>query len=102
MVDDTNTQKRRTLGSIPTNKFSKIAEWKQFELSAREFAEVKAKLTASKNRFRETLRKHSPALSEIESLEFQVTPDRREIVCYELMKPARRQSAGKRNELDFE
>jgi hypothetical protein len=101
MVDETNTQKRRTLGSIPTNKFSKLAEWKQFELSAREFAEVKAKLTASKNRFRETLRKHSPALSEIESLEFQVTPDKKEIVVYEMMKkPARRQAG--RQELDFE
>jgi hypothetical protein len=100
MVDDTE-KKRRTLGAIPTSKFAKMNEWKSFEAASASFSEAKAKLTASKTKFRETLRKHSPTLNEIEHLEFQVTPDRREIIVYELMKPARKQ-VGRREELSFE
>jgi hypothetical protein len=101
MVDETNTQKRRTLGSISVAKFSKLPDWKSFEVASQDFANAKAKLTASKNKFRETLRKHSPALGEIEHLEFQVAPDKRDIVVYELMKPNRKQT-GRREELSFE
>ena len=100
METETNTQKRRTLGQISVQKFSKNPEWKQFETASASFIEAKAKLTASKNKFRDVLRKHSPALSSVENLEFLITPTKDEIVVYEMFKSAAKKS-GKRTELDF-
>src|SRR5689334_6078564 len=78
MENDEQKQQRRTLGSISVAKFQKLTEWKQFEMASASFSDAKTKLTASKNKFRETLRKHSPALGEIDHLEFLVSPDKRE------------------------
>jgi hypothetical protein len=98
MADETE-KKRRTLGAISVAKFSKMPEWKQFETSAAAFADAKAKLTASKNKFREVLRKHSQALGEIEHLEFNIAPDKNEIIVYEMLKTTKKQN--RREELEF-
>jgi hypothetical protein len=99
MADETE-KKRRTLGAISVQKFSKLPEWKQFETASAAFIDAKAKLTASKNKFREVLKKHSQALGAVENLEFLVTPTKDEIVVYEMFKTAKKQ--GRREELGFE
>jgi hypothetical protein len=99
MADETE-KKRRTLGAISVSKFSKMPEWKQFETASASFIEAKAKLTASKNKFREVLKKHSQALGAVENLEFLVTPSKDEIVVYEMFKAAKKK--GRREELNFD
>jgi hypothetical protein len=95
----TTEKKRRTLGAIATEKLSKMPEWKQFEAASASFIEAKAKLTASKNKFREVLRKHSKALGAVENLEFLVTPTKDEIIVYEMLKTTKKQN--RREELEF-
>jgi hypothetical protein len=101
-MDTTTTtdKKRRTLGAISVSKFSKMPEWKQFETAAAAFTDAKAKLTSSKDKFREVLRKHSQALGEVQNLEFLVTPSKDEIIVYEMLKTAAKKQ-GKRTELEF-
>jgi hypothetical protein len=55
---------------------------------------------ATKNKFREVLRKHSVALGEVEHLEFLLSADRSEITVFEIQKPTRKQ--GRREELAFQ
>jgi hypothetical protein len=99
-MEENGNQKRRTIGMVPVAKVSKVAEWKAFEAASKEFSESKAKLTASKDKFRTVLRKHSPALNDVENLEYQVSVDRSQIIIYEKLEARKRQTSGRR-EIEF-
>src|SRR5271157_147285 len=98
MADEMDSgKKRRTLGSISVARFQKLAEWKQFEAASQEFSSARQKVNASKNKFRETLKKHSQSLADIEHLDFVVSG--KEITVFEKLGTGKRQR-GQKEELD--
>ncbi|MFY9839993.1 MAG: hypothetical protein WAK55_26690 [Xanthobacteraceae bacterium] len=71
------------------------------EATAR-FQDAKANLNLTKNKVRDMLRKHSPALSQIENLEFTVAPNRKEIAVFEKLQTAVSARRGENKKLDFD
>ncbi len=96
-----NNHQRKSLGQIPVEKLSKLPEFRNYQSCSANFTKAKEASAVAKEKMREALKKGSPALRDVQHLEFQMSQDGQSLTIFEKLGNTTQRKASRRNEIQF-